>query len=253
MRQALPVLDHVFGACAIIPQPGGKVPPPWTLGGGTALALRIAHRLSDDIDIFVPGRRLKEFTPHANPATKAIADKFQWPGAYLKLKFPNGEIDFLSPVLQTEPGYTVETFRGRPIALETTEEVIIKKIRYRTTTFAARDIFDLAAAARTAPELPRVLVEEVGDALPRLKALVEAKAQAKRGETATFKSLMAERGTTVPRLARDLDIGRAVLTDLVQGRMTIPLPARFAGGASSVSTLTPGVGTSRARPRASAR
>lgn len=30
------------------------VDPPWTFGGGTVLMLRFDHRLSKDIDLFVP-------------------------------------------------------------------------------------------------------------------------------------------------------------------------------------------------------
>lgn len=55
-----------------------------------------------------------------------------------------------------------------------------------------------------------------------------AEAQAERVKTATFRSLMADSGKGLPAVARELDIGRAALTDLVQGRMTVPLPARFA-------------------------
>lgn len=32
----------------------GRADPFWTFGGGTALMLRYGHRLSKDIDIFVP-------------------------------------------------------------------------------------------------------------------------------------------------------------------------------------------------------
>ena len=34
-----------------------------------------------------------------------MSDVYQWPGHYLKFELPNGEIDFLSPPLQTEPGF----------------------------------------------------------------------------------------------------------------------------------------------------
>lgn len=55
---ALPALDH-----ALPGEPhriGRGEKPRWTLGGGTALALRIGHRTSDDIDVFVVDVRLAE-------------------------------------------------------------------------------------------------------------------------------------------------------------------------------------------------
>ena len=71
---ALPVLDHVFGP----PDPSRK--PDWTLGGGTAIMLQIGHRVSRDIDIFVPGTRLKLFTRAQDPAASRSPGGVQWPG-----------------------------------------------------------------------------------------------------------------------------------------------------------------------------
>jgi hypothetical protein len=49
LDRALPALDHVF-----LDQPETEVRPRWTIGSSAAIALRIGHRLSDDIDLFVP-------------------------------------------------------------------------------------------------------------------------------------------------------------------------------------------------------
>jgi Nucleotidyl transferase AbiEii toxin, Type IV TA system len=168
---ALPAIDYAF------PPKTGDVQPKWTLGGGTAIALRIGHRISDDIDIFVSGIALKVFTPQRNPAARSISLQYEWPGHYLKFQRPEGEIDFLSSPLLTEPGYTLERFRDRTIALETNGEVIIKKIRYRSATFTDRDVFDLAAAARAEPALSNLLAKEVADVLPRLRTVIQAKLQ----------------------------------------------------------------------------
>jgi hypothetical protein len=168
---ALPALDQVFPDHDLHAQAGA---PRWTLGGGTAIALRIGHRASDDIDLFVPATPLKAFTPAENPAAAAISAAFQYPGHYLKFEREDGEIDFLAVPLQTTPGFTIETFKGRLVALETLEEVIVKKIRYRAARFAPRDVFDLACVAQTVPDLVTVLRDEVGDALPRLAVAVEA-------------------------------------------------------------------------------
>ena len=169
LQRALPALDHVFPPASL----DRNRRPGWTLGGGTAIALRIAHRLSDDIDIFVPSQPLKAFTPNNNPGLRAISDRFQWPGHYLRFECTGGEIDFLSPHLQTDPGFTWERYRNRDVALETLEEVIVKKIRFRSARFTARDVFDLAAVARAVPAIVEVLASEVADALPRLKVVIQ--------------------------------------------------------------------------------
>jgi len=59
LELALPALDAV-GA-------GGN----WTLGGGTALALRLNHRISYDIDIFLAdANHLRALSPNRNKATR---------------------------------------------------------------------------------------------------------------------------------------------------------------------------------------
>lgn len=164
---ALPALDHAMTGERDALVRGAM--PRWTLGGGTALALRLGHRISDDIDIFVSGIRLAELSPNRNPAAKTISETVDWPGHYLKFHRPDGEIDFLSSPLQTIPGFTAETFRGRSIALETSDEVMVKKLRYRSANFTHRDAFDLACILRAKPETALTLASEVGDTIPRAK------------------------------------------------------------------------------------
>ena len=113
---ALPALDHVFGAASGEAEQRGK--PDWTLGGGTAIMLAIGHRVSHDVDVFVHGARLRRFSPHENPASKRISTLYDWPGHYLKFHRPEGEIDFLSGTLMTEPGFGWRDIEGRRVALE---------------------------------------------------------------------------------------------------------------------------------------
>lgn len=162
LELALPALDHVFERQTSLDDPD------WTLGGGTAIAIQLDHRVSYDIDIFLQRGKLKALTPAHNPAATLISDRYQWPGHYLKYERPEGEIDFLSAVLQTEPGFEKYEFNGRAIAIETPEEVIVKKIRYRSERFTPRDAFDLAAVASARAGLAIVLADEVPDALGRL-------------------------------------------------------------------------------------
>jgi hypothetical protein len=42
-----------------------------------------------------------------------------------------------------------------------------------------------------------------------------------------FQDMLAAAGTDIPRLARELDVGRSVLADLVNGWMLTPVPERF--------------------------
>jgi hypothetical protein len=71
-------------------------------------------------------------------------------------------------VLQTDPGFRVQEINGHPVAVELPEEVIVKKIRFRSERFTSRDAFDLAAVAKTQSDLAAILAREVPDALPRL-------------------------------------------------------------------------------------
>ena len=129
------------------------------------------------MDLFVPSRPLKVFTPTENPGSKAISQQFQWPGHYLKFECDGGEIDFLSAHLQTTPGFTWERYRNRDIALETLAEVIVKKIRFRSATFTSRDIFDLAAVGKCDPAIVGILASEVYDALPRLRTVIHERSK----------------------------------------------------------------------------
>lgn len=202
---ALPALDHVFG-----PRPDRAAPPAWTLGGGTAIATRIEHRISHDVDLFVPSVALRLFTPARNPASARISKRYQWPGHYLKFERPEGEIDFLSPALQTVPGYTWETYRDRTVAIETLEEVIVKKIRYRSARFTARDVFNLAAVVGSCPELASVLAAEVPDALARTSEVVEL--HARRGlESIEAAIMLTPHGRNV--LPRTFELARRVLEE----------------------------------------
>jgi hypothetical protein len=159
---ALPALDHVF------PREERHIKVPhWTLGGGTAIAIQIKHRISFDIDIFVSGTLLKAFTPAQNPGAQAISNDFEWPGHYIKFNRPEGEIDFLNSPLLTKPGFKSLEYKERTLALETLEEVITKKLRYRAASFKLRDVFDLAAVGKYQPGLAQVLAEEVPDVLDR--------------------------------------------------------------------------------------
>jgi len=123
----------------------------WTWGGGTALAIRLDHRVSYDIDIFLQNPQdLRALHPARNPVVRDLTKQIQYPGHYMKLLFEEGEIDFLAATLITSPGFTEETIKGYHVPLETAEEVLAKKLHFRSSNAPARDLFDIEAARRFA-------------------------------------------------------------------------------------------------------
>ena len=162
LADILPILNHH--------RPGSDW---WSFGGGTALAVWLDHRISYDIDLFVDSSRdLRALTPQHNPLTKALQNTLpsDFPGHYLKLHRPQGEIDIIVASFQTDPGFAPWLFQGHSIRLETPVEIAIKKIFYRPSTFKIRDIFDVAAIldAGHGPELAANL-PTIADRLPEIR------------------------------------------------------------------------------------
>jgi hypothetical protein len=69
---------------------------------------------------------------------------------FLKLAFEGvGEIDFIVGPAVTSTPTIQRTIEGEEVALETIAEIITKKVHFRGGYIKARDIFDIAAAARS--------------------------------------------------------------------------------------------------------
>lgn len=127
--------------------------PFWTFGGGTVLMLRHGHRLSKDIDIFVPDPQYLGFvSPRLSDAAERVSvDYVEGPG-YVKLLRPEGEIDFVaSPNLTAQP-YDEWTLLGRTVKVETAAEIVAKKLWHRGDRATARDLFDLSLVIDREPE-----------------------------------------------------------------------------------------------------
>lgn len=124
----------------------------WSLGGGTALALHLNHRVSFDVDIFFehPGA-LKELM--RNPKTKQLSNDREFPGNYLKIIRPEGEIDFILASNVTDEFCQTYKFGVEQIDIETPIEIIAKKIKYRGSKFTLRDVYDLSAVIKTTPDI----------------------------------------------------------------------------------------------------
>jgi len=126
----------------------GVVIEGWSFGGGTVLMRRHHHRLSKDIDIFLPDPQyLGYLTPRLNTTAESLTPNYIEQHGFIKLYFPEGEIDFVvSGHLTPDPTVT-ENLLGRSVLVETSTEIVAKKVWHRGIEFAARDIFDLAMVA----------------------------------------------------------------------------------------------------------
>jgi hypothetical protein len=164
LREAIALLDA-------LPQP-----PIWTFGGGTALAVHYGHRVSHDIDVFVPSSDIiASLSPARNSATKTLLGgrRYEYPGHYLKLYLDGGEIDFLVGSRRSSDPVRPWNFEGREIAIETPWESAIKKIFHRPSQFKVRDVFDLAAVIEHHSDQLRSALPEVEDRLDKLVDRIE--------------------------------------------------------------------------------
>jgi len=148
------LLERAFQLIDGIQRHGGLEDPFWTLGGGTVLMFRHGHRISKDIDIFVPDPQyLGYVTPRlSDVAAELTEDYVEMPGAFVKLQFEEGEIDFVAAPNLASPAWEPWTLLGKPVRVETSAEVIAKKMFHRGDRAAARDLFDLALVIEHEPE-----------------------------------------------------------------------------------------------------
>jgi hypothetical protein len=126
--------------------------PVWTFGGGTVLMLRLNHRHSKDIDLFVPDPQyLGYVTPRLSDAAENLTTRYVETAGYVKLMMPTGEIDIaVGEPLTDQPWETIH-HKGRTIRIETNAEIIAKKMFHRGNQAKARDLMDLCAVAEIDP------------------------------------------------------------------------------------------------------
>jgi hypothetical protein len=130
----------------------GREDPFWTFGGGTVLMLRYGHRFSKDIDIFVPDPQSLGFvTPRLSDVAESVTTDYVEAAGYVKLYLPEGEIDFVAAPNLTAPGFDIETILGHPVRVETSVEIIAKKMWHRGDGITGRDIFDFALIVEREP------------------------------------------------------------------------------------------------------
>jgi predicted nucleotidyltransferase component of viral defense system len=125
----------------------------WTFGGGTVLMLRMAHRRSKDIDLFVPDPQyLGYVNPRLSDAAESISSDYVESAEFIKLFLREGEIDVVVGSPLTDVPYETVEYRGRMIRVETSAEIIAKKMWHRGDRAKARDLYHLCAVANAEPE-----------------------------------------------------------------------------------------------------
>ena len=129
----------------------------WSFGGGTVLMLRIAHRQSKDIDLFVDDPQCLGFVnPRLSDVAERITGDYEEAAEFIKLFLAQGEIDIVVGPSLTEKPYDDVVYKGRKIKVETSAEIIAKKMWHRGHRAKARDLFDLCAVADAEPEQIRI-------------------------------------------------------------------------------------------------
>ena len=149
----------------------GDGAPEVVLGGGTVLMMRLHHRLSRDIDLFLHDAQwLARLTPRLNDRIAAMVQDYAEQANSVKLVFAEGDIDFIvaGSVTGIAPTERLD-FGGRGFALESTEEILAKKLYFRAALLKPRDVFDLVAASLVDPVATRRALEA---AAPRREALL---------------------------------------------------------------------------------
>ena len=124
------------------------------LGGGTALVARWQHRHSTDVDLFVPRNAYLELVEHVDEIREAFNTAVNDQSLSVEhcvFRFNEGEVSVSSTSPVTDDPASSDTVRGTRVALETSREILAKKLRYRmlgTEEFLPRDVFDIASARR---------------------------------------------------------------------------------------------------------
>ena len=128
----------------------GLVIAHWTFGGGTALMLQIRHRESYDIDLFLDDPQIIGYLRASAVKLDFSIGVPSYSGdgsSHFRIVFPNyGEIDFIVAAELTATPYKNTLISDNHIKLETVEEIIAKKVRFRGAMIQPRDVFDIAAA-----------------------------------------------------------------------------------------------------------
>lgn len=168
---------------------GGISDPFWTFGGGTVLMFRYGHRLSHDVDIFVPDPQYLGFvTPRLSDKAADLTSDYTETGNFVKLHFEEGEVDFVAApnLLPAEAAWETWRILDRTVRVETPAEIVAKKLYHRGDRATARDLFDLALVIEREP----LALRSAAPFLARHRdAFLEQVLNPGRGLMATFEAI----------------------------------------------------------------
>lgn len=162
LANAVPILDDLESR-------HGSAPA-LVLGGGTVLMLRFRHRLSRDVDFFLSDVQwLSLLTPRLNDVAARLSLDYHEQANSVKLVTREGDIDFIvaSSVTQTTPQETISA-EGRHFLLDTTEEILAKKLFHRAALLKPRDVFDLVCVHALDPAAAERAVKASSTRRPQL-------------------------------------------------------------------------------------
>jgi predicted nucleotidyltransferase component of viral defense system len=163
---------------------------PWSFGGGTVLMRRYGHRFSKDIDIFVPDPQFLGYvSPRLNDTAESMTGDYLEQANFLKLRFAEGEIDFIASAPLTASPAVSESLFGREVRVETPTEIVAKKVWHRGAEFRARDILDLAVVAEKEPAALREIAPVLRDRRDVVLARIAAADRQLRDEFAQLELL----------------------------------------------------------------
>lgn len=148
-------------AMSLVDQVTANVGEPfrWSFGDGTVLMLRLQHRTSKDIDLFIDDRQLLGmFNPRISDGALAVTSDYDESSDHIKLFLKQGEIDIITAAPLTDEPFETADVLGRVVQLEQSAEIVAKKFWHRGNRATARDLFDLAAVATMdAPSISKSL------------------------------------------------------------------------------------------------
>lgn len=136
----------------------GNPPGEWTIGGGTILAQRWAHRDSTDIDLTVPeGSRIQALGERLGGTLRkdmyAIgAEHVSIGKTRHQVVFEDGTIDIAEMDSRPRHGHQPALLAGRQVRVKSSTQILRGKLeRAQRKESPARDLFDIAVAAHAAP------------------------------------------------------------------------------------------------------
>lgn len=136
----------------------GNPPSEWTIGGGTILAQRWAHRDSTDIDLTVPEGSLIQALGERLGGTLR-EDMYAIGAGHVsigktrhRIVFQDGTIDIAEMDSRPRHGDRVALLDGRHIRVKSSTQILRGKLeRAQRKESPARDLFDMAVSAHAAP------------------------------------------------------------------------------------------------------